>query len=362
MSWEEPRLDKETRRLGGTHPPRTNEPPSSRAGNAIWGGARGGLRTHKRTRASERGHLRTAAHRRVAFDVPHADGLVVGCAEEVARAHVVPRQAVPFLGVPLEPQLRAALPARVGHGRVLGVVKNEHVRGRCLGCDNVGVLRHVARPVDLALMVDLHFDFDLAARGTEPADLCAAAAARVCEPRVHGRRGKGSAPKVCGKGVALRASKDAPALPPRCALRPQPCYSSKCARALGVAQERAVATRGYAPPFSSSYLRSSRSLPSAGSWASAIIKWFCSSPDLQSAHSRGKGRLARELGMHQSILCRHGHRTRRSLFDHGTPRMRLACGEAQASSSAQKREGGGSDGAGRAGAHVCVPRIIRCVR
>lgn len=47
-------------------------------------------------------------------------------------------------------------------GRVLGVVKHQHIRGGGLGGDDAGVLGHVAGTVHLSFMADLDFYLDLA--------------------------------------------------------------------------------------------------------------------------------------------------------------------------------------------------------
>lgn len=46
-------------------------------------------------------------------------------------------------------------------GRVLGVIKDQHVTGGCLSGDDAGVLRHVAGSVHLSLVVDLDLNLYL---------------------------------------------------------------------------------------------------------------------------------------------------------------------------------------------------------
>lgn len=79
----------------------------------------------------------------------------------------------PFLSLALTSELEVGLtlPAGVGLAGVLGVVEHEHVARRGLGRDHARVLWHVARAVDLALVVDLDLDLDLAGYGAEPTEL-----------------------------------------------------------------------------------------------------------------------------------------------------------------------------------------------
>ena len=75
----------------------------------------------------------------------------------------IPGEAVALLAVALEAELGRAVAARVGLGRMLGVVEYEHVaRGR-LGGDDALILGHVAGSIHLALVVDAYLDLDLAA-------------------------------------------------------------------------------------------------------------------------------------------------------------------------------------------------------
>lgn len=71
-----------------------------------------------------------------------------------------PGQAIALCLVPYQPEVRVALVVR-GLGGVLAVVKDIHLCTDGLGCNQEGVLRHVARSVDLALVVYLlnHLDF-----------------------------------------------------------------------------------------------------------------------------------------------------------------------------------------------------------
>jgi hypothetical protein len=56
--------------------------------------------------------------------------------------------------------------------RMFGVVEDEHLRAGRLGGEQHGVLRHVARAIHLALMVDLDLDVNLAGDGPEATELC----------------------------------------------------------------------------------------------------------------------------------------------------------------------------------------------
>ena len=71
-----------------------------------------------------------------------------------------PGQAVALCLVACQPEIRVALIV-CGLGRVLAVVKDIHFCTNGLGGYQERVLRHVACPVDLALVVDLlnHLDF-----------------------------------------------------------------------------------------------------------------------------------------------------------------------------------------------------------
>ena len=57
--------------------------------------------------------------------------------------------------MPQQAQVGGALAIWRRLGGVLGVIKDIHLSVHSLGGDEEGVLRHVARPVHLALVVDL---------------------------------------------------------------------------------------------------------------------------------------------------------------------------------------------------------------
>lgn len=102
---------------------------------------------------------------------PGVTHVVIGGAEQVPAQVGVPGQAVTFLLVAFEPQVRAALPAGVGLGGVLGVVEHQNVRGGGFGGDDAGVLGHVASPVHLSVVVDLDFNLNFPAHRTKPSKL-----------------------------------------------------------------------------------------------------------------------------------------------------------------------------------------------
>mmetsp|Transcript_19171 Transcript_19171/g.73667 ORF Transcript_19171/g.73667 Transcript_19171/m.73667 type:complete len:369 (+) Transcript_19171:256-1362(+) len=96
----------------------------------------------------------------IGTDVPETDGLVVGGAEEVALLERRPREAVALALVAAETEQRSAL--RTLRPRLeLGVVEDEHLGGGRLRGDDRRLLRHVARAVYLALVVDPLADLHL---------------------------------------------------------------------------------------------------------------------------------------------------------------------------------------------------------
>ncbi len=97
---------------------------------------------------------------RSARDVPQADGSVIRTTDEVALHERTPGKAVALSLVSSQSQIWIAVV--VGWlGRVLAVVKDIHLSADGLGGNHEGVLGHVARSIDLTLMVDLlnHLDF-----------------------------------------------------------------------------------------------------------------------------------------------------------------------------------------------------------
>eukprot|EP00961_Rhodomonas_salina_P229841 3106110-Rhodomonas_salina.4 len=81
-------------------------------------------------------------------------------------------QHAPFCFVASQAEIRAALSAACGHGRVLGVVEHEHIRGRPLGCEDARVLWHVSRTIHFTFVVDFLHYFDLGLVVPVPAGLC----------------------------------------------------------------------------------------------------------------------------------------------------------------------------------------------
>ena len=104
-------------------------------------------------------------------DVPEADGVVVAGRQEVAVQVRIPGEAVALLLVTAKTQIRHADPVGIGLRRVLGVVEDEDVARRRLSGDDARVLRHAARAVDLALVVDLDLDLDFPRNRSETAEL-----------------------------------------------------------------------------------------------------------------------------------------------------------------------------------------------
>jgi hypothetical protein len=104
------------------------------------------------------------------IDIPQADGVIVTGGQEMTVQVRVPRQAIAFLLVASQTQVRDANAVRVGFGGVLGIVENQDVTRRGLGGDDARVLGHAASPVDLSLVVDLDFDLDFSGNGSESSE------------------------------------------------------------------------------------------------------------------------------------------------------------------------------------------------
>ena len=83
----------------------------------------------------------------------------------------VPGQTVAFLLMSSELEVRMTLAAGVGFAWVLGVVEHQDVRAGGLGGDHAGVLRHVTRPVHLALVVYLDLNLNLPRHRPETPEL-----------------------------------------------------------------------------------------------------------------------------------------------------------------------------------------------
>ena len=90
------------------------------------------------------------------FDVPDADAAIVTSRKQQAFAVLVPGEAISLLSVPDQPQVCSDFVV-LRRARVLRVVEDVHlaVVDR-LSCDDLRVLRHVAGPVDLALVINLN--------------------------------------------------------------------------------------------------------------------------------------------------------------------------------------------------------------
>ncbi len=100
-------------------------------------------------------------------DVPQADRVIVRRAQQVPVQVRVPRQSVALLLMATETEIRVTLAVRLRLGRMLRIVEDEHFAAGSLRGDDARVLRHVARPVHFALVVDLDLDFNLPADGAK---------------------------------------------------------------------------------------------------------------------------------------------------------------------------------------------------
>ena len=108
---------------------------------------------------------------RSGVDIPQADRVVIAGREQVPVEVWVPGQPVALLLVPSQSQIGLALSAWVRLAGVLRVVEHKHIAAWSLGGDDTGVLRHVASPVHLSLMVDLDLNLDLAGHRAKAAEL-----------------------------------------------------------------------------------------------------------------------------------------------------------------------------------------------
>ena len=104
------------------------------------------------------------------IDVPQADRVIVTGGQQMTVQVRVPGQAITFLLVASQTQVRDANSVRIGLGGVLGVVENQDVTRRGLCGDNARVLGHAASPVDLSFVVDLDFDLDFSGHGSESSE------------------------------------------------------------------------------------------------------------------------------------------------------------------------------------------------
>ena len=73
----------------------------------------------------------------------------------------VPAEPVSFLLVTSQPQIRVTHTIGVRLARMLGVVKDKHIRRRGLGGNDTRILGHITGPVDLSFVIDLNFNLNL---------------------------------------------------------------------------------------------------------------------------------------------------------------------------------------------------------
>mmetsp|Transcript_253 Transcript_253/g.671 ORF Transcript_253/g.671 Transcript_253/m.671 type:complete len:270 (-) Transcript_253:174-983(-) len=128
---------------------------------------------HVRVARVGRSGVQDVGRLRALGDVPRADQRVVRAGDQVALLVRVPGEAVALLLVALQDQVRLKPAVRSRLRGVLGPVEDVHLRRRRLRRDEVRVLRHVARAVDLALVVDLLRDLDLRRNTCEATRLAA---------------------------------------------------------------------------------------------------------------------------------------------------------------------------------------------
>ena len=94
-------------------------------------------------------------------NVPQTDGSIIRPTDQVALHKGAPGKAIALSLVPSEAQVRIALVV-LWLRRMFAVVKDIHLCADGLCGDHEGVLRHIARSVDLALVIDLLDDRNLA--------------------------------------------------------------------------------------------------------------------------------------------------------------------------------------------------------
>ena len=94
-------------------------------------------------------------------DVPQTNGSIIRATDEMALHEGAPGEAIALSLVPREAEVRIAL-IILWLGRMFAVVKDVHLCTDGLCGNHEGVLRHVARSVDLALVIDLLDDRNLA--------------------------------------------------------------------------------------------------------------------------------------------------------------------------------------------------------
>lgn len=98
---------------------------------------------------------------RSGVNVPIADLSVMSSAEQMTLLELTPRQAIPFIAVTPEPQIRIASTIKRWLRRVLAVIEHMHLPTNCLGGNHERVLRHVASSVHLPFVIYLLDNFHL---------------------------------------------------------------------------------------------------------------------------------------------------------------------------------------------------------
>ena len=110
--------------------------------------------------------------------VPHADSIVIAAREQETRAERVPVKAVAFLSMTEEDHFGAHFVVRWARS-VLEVVENVDLTGDRFRCNNFVHLGHVARPIDLALVINLQLDLNALIFGEVAAALRRSAQSRL---------------------------------------------------------------------------------------------------------------------------------------------------------------------------------------
>ena len=86
---------------------------------------------------------------------------VIRTAEQVTWSKLTLRQTITFSVVTFRSYIGRACAIKRGLGRVLVVVKEINFSANGLGSDKERVLRHIASPVNLAIVINLLNDLDL---------------------------------------------------------------------------------------------------------------------------------------------------------------------------------------------------------
>jgi hypothetical protein len=113
------------------------------------------------------------------------------CPPSANPSHDIKTRIGPFLSLANEPNIRLAHATTLRLARVLCAIKDEHLARHGLGRDQVWVLRHVARAVDLPSMVYPLHDVDACLRRRQrmPAELAALLVVRATVEHVRARPG-----------------------------------------------------------------------------------------------------------------------------------------------------------------------------